>query len=244
MADRVGATESGVLAGVAGADGAATLGVLLAIDDFPLLVAGYRVVIDAAPDLRVVGVVGPDARPCEQVARLAPDIVVTGCPSRTGAGSASGRTIEEIRAARPAVRILAVECRCGREQSSLAIGAGADGVLTREATAGEVLTALRRIGRGETCETPSGVTRATTTHALWSTPAADDAFDALSEPVREVFRLAAVGHSSREIARRLHLSERTVHKHRATIMQKLGLHRRVELLKYALRRGIIQATEL
>ena len=59
-----------------------------------------------------------------------------------------------------------------------------------------------------------------------------------------MFRLAAIGHTNREIARALHLSEQTVHNHRATIMEKLGFHDRVDLLKYALRRGVIQAAEL
>ena len=74
--------------------------------------------------------------------------------------------------------------------------------------------------------------------------AAEDAFETLSERSREVLRLAAFGHTNREIARTLHLSEQTVHNHRATIMEKLGFHDRVDLLRYALRRGVIQATEL
>jgi two-component system response regulator NreC len=71
-----------------------------------------------------------------------------------------------------------------------------------------------------------------------------DAYDALSEREREVLLLAAVGHTNREIARDLHLSEQTVHNYRATLMEKLGFHDRVELLKYAIRRGVIEPADL
>ena len=231
--------------GGAAVDGLPKLGVLLAIVDFPLLVAGYRVVIDAAPDLRVVGVVDSRERMREQIAGSAADIVVTECLPYTSADCASFQAIEEIRAARPTVRVLAVECGCGSQQFSLAIRAGAHGFLTREAAAGDVLTALRCISRGETYVSPSIVTRMVNTYVLGSTPGVpDDPFDALSERAREVFHLAAVGHTNREIARTLHLSEQTVHNHRANVMEKLGFHDRVELLRYALRRGLIQGTEL
>jgi DNA-binding NarL/FixJ family response regulator len=89
------------------------------------------------------------------------------------------------------------------------------------------------------------VTRMVDTYVRRSSPGTpDDAFAALSEPAREVFRLAAVGRTNREIARTLHLSEQTVHNHRANVMAKLGVHDRIELLRYALSRGLVRATEL
>ncbi len=66
----------------------------------------------------------------------------------------------------------------------------------------------------------------------------------LSDREREVLLLAAVGHTNREIARTLQLSEQTVHHHRATVMEKLGLHDRVDLLKYTVRRGVISVGDL
>jgi len=227
------------------ADNGPKAGVFLAIADFPLLVAGYRAVIDATPDLQVVGAIDSRETMHEQVAGSAADIVVAEWLPSTAAGSPSFPTIEEVRAARPTARILAIECRCGSEQFSLALRAGAHGFLTRRAAAGEVVSALRCIGRGETYVSPSMVTQMVDTYVRRSTPGApDDAFDALSEPAREVFRLVAVGHTNREIARTLHLSEQTVHNHRANVMAKLGVHDRVELLRYALRRGLVQGTEL
>jgi len=221
------------------------VGVFLAIAGFPLLVAGYRAVIDATPDLRVVGALDSRETLHEQLAGSAADIVVTEWLPSTTASGPSFPTIDEVRAARPSARILAIECRCGSEQFSLVIRAGAHGFLTRRATAGEVLSALRGIGRGETYVSPSMVTQMVNTYVRRSTPGVpDDAFDALSEPAREVFRLAAVGHTNREIARTMHLPEQTVHNHRANVMAKLGVHDRMELLRYALRRGLVRGTEL
>jgi DNA-binding NarL/FixJ family response regulator len=221
------------------------LGVLLAIFDFPMLVAGYRAVIDAQPDMAIVGALDDRASLRDEVAQSTADVVITECLPYQASGCSSFQAIEALRAAKPAVRILAIECRCGSEQFSTAIKAGADGFLTREAHAADVVDAVHRIASGETYVSPAIVTRMVNTYVLRGTDTSvADPYETLSERSREVLRLAAYGHSNREIARALHLSEQTVHSHRATIMEKLGFHDRVELLRYALRRGVIGAAEL
>jgi DNA-binding NarL/FixJ family response regulator len=245
MADRDAATTAAAFPQAGVADGGPKIGVFLAIADFPLLVAGYRAVIDATPDLRVVGAIESRETAQQQVAGTAADIVVTEWLPSTATRRPAFPSIEEVRVARPTARILAIECRCGSEQFSLAMRAGAHGFLERRATPGEVVSALRCIGHGETYVSPAMVTQMVNAHVRRSAPRAPgDAFEALSEPAREVFRLAAVGHTNREIARTLQLSEQAVHNHRATVMAKLGVHDRVELLRYALRRGLVQGTEL
>ena len=222
-----------------------TLGVILAIFDFPMLVAGYRAVIDAQPDMTLVGALDDRTSLRDQVARTPADVVITECMPYATAGCTSFQAVEELRAAKPGVKILAIECRCGSEQFSLALKAGADGFLTREAHAVDVVDAVHRIARGETYVSPAIVTRMVNTYVLRGPgPSNEDPYETLNERSREVLRLAAYGHTNREIARTLHLSEQTVHSHRATIMEKLGFHDRVELLRYALRRGVIGAAEL
>jgi DNA-binding NarL/FixJ family response regulator len=221
------------------------LGVLLAIFDFPMLVAGYQAVIDSQPDMAVVGTLDDLASLREKVARTPADVVITECLPYGSAGCTSFQAIETLRAAKPALKILAIECRCGTEQFSLAMKAGADGFLTRAAQVTDVIDAVHRIARGETYVSPAIVTRMVNTYVLRGPdPSTEDPYETLNERSREVLRLAAYGHTNREIARTLHLSEQTVHSHRATIMEKLGFHDRVELLRYALRRGVIQAAEL
>ncbi len=221
------------------------LGVLLAIFEFPMLNVGLREVIDAEPDLEVIGEV-PDRESMRDHILASPaDVVITECLPFDRSGCSSFQAIEMIRAMKPAIKILALECRCSSEQFSLAIKAGADGFLTREARASDFVTALRSISRGETYVSPAMVTRMVNTYVLKSPQGTlEDPFEGLSDREREVMLLAAVGHTNREIARTLHLSEQTVHNYRATVMEKLGFHDRVELLKYAIRRGIISVADL
>jgi len=221
------------------------LGVLLAIFEFPMLNAGLREVIDAEQDMEVIGEVESPQTLGDEVARSVADVVIAECLPFDRSGCTSFQSIESIRAARPTAKILALECRSSSEQFSLAIRAGADGFLTREARAADVVTALRSVARGQTYVSPSIVTRMVNTYVLKSPQGAlEDQYEGLSEREQEVLLLAAIGHTNREIARTLHLSEGTIHSYRANVMEKLGFHDRVELLKYAIRRGLIDIADL
>lgn len=245
MADRTATRGADAPAGAAGR-GVLAPTVLVAIVEVPLLAAGYRAVVGSAPDLRIASVAERLDGVADEVARLAADIVVIDAPSSTTADGAAAATIEAIRAARPEARILAVASRCVTEPAPPAIAAGADGLLPRESTPADVLAALRALGRGEAWAGPSMPTAGRTADAPSGAREAcpDGGFDALADEARAVFRLAALGGSSREIARTLGTSEQVVHAQRALIMQRLGLHRRVELLRYALRHRIVRATDL
>jgi DNA-binding NarL/FixJ family response regulator len=223
----------------------ATVGVLLAVFDFPMLNVGLREVIGAEPDMEVVGELHERDAMREDVLQSAADVVITECLPYDRSGCTSFQMIESIRAAKPTMKILALECRCSSEQFSLAIKAGADGFLTREAQASDFVTAIRSISRGQTYVSPSIVTKMVNTYVL-KTPhgTLEDPYETLSEREREVMLLAAVGHTNREIARTLHLSEQTIHNYRANVMEKLGFHDRVELLKYAIRRVLIDIADL
>ena len=223
----------------------ARLRVLLAIFEFPMLNAGLREVIDAEQDMEVIGEVESPQTLCEEVGRSVADVVIAECLPFDRSGCTSFQSIESIRAARPSTKILALECRSSSEQFSLAIRAGADGFLTREARAADVITALRSVARGQAYVSPAIVTRMVNTYVLRSPQGAlEDRYEDLSEREQEVLLLAAIGHTNREIAQTLHLSEGTIHSYRANVMEKLGFHDRVELLKYAIRRGLIDVADL
>jgi len=228
-----------------GTSGNGRLGVLLAIPDFPMLTAGFRSVIDAELDMRVVGVVDDRADLRGEAERSGADVVITECLPFDRSGCSTFQGIEALRAAHPATRIIALDHRCGSEQFSLALKAGADGFLTREAGPADIVTAIRCVHRGQTYVSPAIVTKMVNTYVLRSPEGLlEDAYAALSDREREVLLLAAVGHTNREIAKVFHLSEQTVHNYRATVMEKLGLHDRVELLKFAIRRGIVNIADL
>jgi two-component system response regulator NreC len=221
------------------------LNVLLAVFDFPMLLAGFHAVIDAELDMRVIGEVPSRDDLIEAVGRTTADVIVAECLPFNAPGCTSFEAIEQIRAANAAVKILALECRCGSEQFSLALKAGADGFITREAEASDLVGALRSVSRGQTYVSPAIVTRMVNTYVLRSPEGSlEDAYATLSDREREVLLLAAVGHTNREIAKVFHLSEQTVHNYRANIMEKLGFHDRMDLLKYAIRRGIISVADL
>jgi two-component system, NarL family, response regulator NreC len=221
------------------------IGVLLAISDFPLLVTGLRTVIDAQPDMRVVGTAESPEALRDRLETDGADVVIAECQPGNRTGCATYASIESMKAARPGLRVLVMECRCGSEQFSLALKAGADGFLTREAVDTDVVSAVRCVQRGQTYVSPAIVTRMVNTYVLRSpSEALNDPYESLSDRDKEVLLLAATGYTNREIARTLHLSEQTVHNYRATIMEKLALHDRVELLKFAVRRGLIEVADL
>ena len=221
------------------------LRVLLAIFDFPLVNAGLRAAIEAELDMRVVGEAASHAELRTLIATVPADVAVAECLPYSRDSCSVFQAIEAIRSAAPSLKILALECRTGAEQFSLALKAGADGFLTREAQPADVVAALRCIRRGETYVSPALVTQMVNTYVLRSPDhSLEDAYDTLSDREREVLLLAAVGHTNRESARALHLSEQTVHNYRAGVMEKLGFHDRVELLKYAIRRGVLNVADL
>ncbi|HEU0242634.1 MAG TPA: response regulator transcription factor [Candidatus Limnocylindrales bacterium] len=228
-----------------GAGAPGRIGVAIAIFEFPMLSAGYRAIIDAEPDLHVVGEV-PDREALDAtLAALRPDVLIAECPPLSSPGSNAFGTIEACRAGFPGTRILGLETRGGSEQFSLALKAGADGFLSRESEPVDITNAVRSVCRGQTYVSPAIVTRMVNTYVLRSPEAPlEDAYAALTDREKEVLLLAAVGHTNREIAKIFHLSEQTVHNYRANIMEKLGFHDRLELLKFAIRRGIVSVADL
>ena len=232
-------------ANASGTGGSARLSVLLAIPDFPMLQAGFRAIIDDEPDMHVVADVPKADGLAEALKRVGPDVVVTECLPLNRDGCESFHTIETIRSVRPTARIVAIDCRAASDGFSIALKAGADGFLTREAAPIDVVAAVRSVSRGQTYVSPAIVSRMVNTYVLGNPDhAADDPYLSLNDREREVLLLAAVGHTNREIAEGIHLSEQTVHNYRAAVMEKLGLHDRVDLLKYAIRRGLVNAADL
>ena len=221
------------------------LGVLLAIVDFPMLSTALRSVIDATPDMHVVGEVDSRDTVVEQARVAQPEVIVLECESVGGFGCGTYDSIEAIREACPDAKIIALDCRCATEQFSVALKAGANGFLTREAQDGDIISAVRSVAAGHTYVSPAIVTRMVDTYVRRTPDATlDDPYESLTERERQILLLAAMGHTNREIAKSLQLSQQTVHYNRANVMEKLGLHDRVELLRYTVRRGLLNPSVL
>jgi two-component system response regulator NreC len=219
------------------------VGVLLAIPDFPMLRAGFRRLIDAQPEMAVVGETDPAGLSTE-LDRTGAAVVILECAASQG--DAAFEAVACLRVSHPTARIVAMDPRRARaDQLSAALRAGADGFLTREAAPDDVVAAIRSVNRGQTYVSPAIVSRMVNTYVLGHAETRpEDAYSTLTDREKEVLLLAAVGHTNREIAGKLGLPEGRIHHYRATVMEKLGLHDRVELLKYAIRHGVLGAADV
>jgi two-component system, NarL family, response regulator NreC len=228
----------------AGGAGAARVDVMLAIVDFPMLSTAFRAVIDQERDMGVVVEATSREAIVSQAKASSPEVIILEYEAFAAVGCGTPEAIEEVRAAAPGARIIALDCRCATEQFSIALKAGAAGVLTREALADDVVSAVRAVAAGHTYVSPAIVTRMVDTYVRGKPEAVDDPYDQLTDRERQILLLAAMGHTNRDIARSLQLSEQTVHSNRANLMEKLGLHDRVELLRYTVRRGLLNPSVL
>jgi two-component system response regulator NreC len=203
--------------------------------------SGLRAIVEAAADMAVVGESNNISDAQGLIDKLKPGVIVTDLSISNVAELDAMRTIKN---GPSGAKILVLAYQTCEEYFSLAMRAGADGYLTREAQPEEVVNAIRSVSRGQNYVNPTIITLMVGTYIRGTrTAALKDPYDELSEREKEIMCLAATGHTNKEIAEVLHLSKQTVHNLRARLMDKLGFHDRLELLKYAIRRGCISAEE-
>lgn len=208
----------------------------------PVMRGGLQAIIDVEPDMEVVaeadGLV--DAR--DLIAELRPEVIVSDI------GMDGGHSLDAIRTVKdeaPWLRILVLAAHGSADLFLLAMRAGADGYLARDAEPAEVVNAIRCLSSGNNFVNASIVTMLVNTYVCKKGRSdLQDPYDVLTDREKETLCLAANGHTNREIAEALQLSERTIHNVRARLMEKLGFHDRLELLKYALRRGLVSVGDM
>jgi two-component system response regulator NreC len=210
--------------------------------DVPVMRGGLRSIINAERDMVVVAEADGITEAVDLIDEVRPEVIVTDLCMDGGDGLDAMRTVKNKA---PWLRILVLAVQGSGEFFLLAMRAGADGYLTRDAEPVEVVNAIRCVSKGHNYVNASIVTMLVSTYVC-KTRRGDpgDPYDVLSDREREILCLAAAGHTNRGIAEILRLSERTIHNVRARLMEKLGFHDRLELLKYALRRGIISAGDM
>ena len=212
------------------------LRVLLA-DDHTLIRAGLRLVVDAQPDLIVVGDAN-DGREAVAVAeRLKPDVAVIdiGMPSLNGI-----EACRQIRAALPDTQVVMLSMHSDEGYVLRALKAGAKAYLLKDSAEADLARAIRAAAAGKSFFSPAvGKVLLEDYMRKLQRTGAEDSYELLSPREREILQLVAEGKSSKDIANLLNLSVYTVETHRARIMQKLNLHSIPELILYAVRKGII-----
>jgi DNA-binding NarL/FixJ family response regulator len=211
--------------------------VLLA-DDHALVRRGLRMVLDTEADLEVVAEVGDGA---EAIKRgLAPEVDLAvldiTMPRMTGLHAA-----RELHRRRPELRILMLSMHQNERYLYESLKAGASGYVLKSVVDRDLVEACRAAMRGEKYLYPGAMTpliRDLLDSARDDLPSLRD--DPLTPRETEIVKLIAEGYSTKQIAETLVISEKTVDRHRTNILEKLGMHDRVELVRYAIRRGLLE----
>jgi len=212
---------------------------LLLVDDHAVVRSGLRMLLEPEADFEIVGEAGSGREALKAVAEMRPDIVLMdiGLPDISGIEAAA-----EIKRLRPETAIVALTIHEDEEYFFKMLAAGASGYVPKRAAPEELLTALRAAATGEVYLYPSLAKLLVTDYLAQDSAARPaEALDGLTDRERTVLAHLADGASNGEIAETLSISPKTVARHRENIMRKLGLHSRTELVKYAIRKGIIQA---
>jgi DNA-binding NarL/FixJ family response regulator len=208
---------------------------ILLADDHAVVRRGLRMVLDAAPDLEVVAEAADGVEAVERGLRERLDLAVldVAMPRRTGLQAAW-----ELSRQRPDLRLLMLSMHDGELYCLQALKAGACGYVLKSDADRDLIEACRAALRGETFLYPP--TMRTLLHAWLDDPGSAPA-NQLTPREEEVVKLVAESYTSDEIGRMLHITRRTVERHRENVLAKLGLRDRVQLTRYAIRHGLIDA---
>ena len=213
-------------------NGAAAMKVLIA-DDHGIVRSGLRMLLERQMDIEVVGEASDGAEARDIAIRERPDLAILDVkmPKLTGL-----QATREIRAQAPGVAVLILSMYDDERYLFEALKAGASRSVLQAQADSELLEAVRAVERGEPFLTPEAQ-RALIQDVLGDSQSREEE---LTPREQEVVKLVAEAHTNREIAEILHLSEKIVENHRSNAMRKLGMRDRVELVRYAIRRGLIE----
>ena len=208
---------------------------VLIADDHPVVLRGLRIVLNAQPDLDVVAEATDGEQAVDRTLADRPDLAILdiSMPRMTGLQAA-----REITRRRPEVRVLMLSMHDNEQYLFEAIKVGASGYVLKTAVDRDLVEACRAAVRGEPFLYP-GAVRALMREYL-ERAQAGEVLHELTPREEEVVKLVAEAHTNDEIAKLLHISKKTVERHRANILEKLGMRDRVELTRYAIRRGLVE----
>jgi DNA-binding NarL/FixJ family response regulator len=209
---------------------------VLVADDHALVREGITALLRAAEDLEVVGEAADGQQAIEETLRLDPDVVLldVAMPGLGGLEAALA-----IRRERPRTRVLVLTQYEDREYVQRFLKAGASGYVLKKAAGADLVSAIRAVHRGGLVLDPS-VARDVLEAAPGPGAETEDSYDGLTDREKQVLKLVAEGRSNKDVADVLGISVKTAMTHREHVMDKLGLHNRTDLIRFALRRGIIQ----
>ena len=208
---------------------------ILIADDHGIVRGGMRLLIDRQPDMEVVAEAEDGVDALEKAVQLKPDVAVldVSMPRMTGL-----QATHEIKQQSPATQVLILSMHDVERYLFDALKAGASGYVLKREVDQALLGAIRAVHRGE-----AFLTTAVERQLIrdWMSDDRTGPDEPLTPREQEVLKLIAEAHTNKQIAEILHLAEKTVESHRANLLRKLGMRDRVELVRYAIRRGLTEA---
>src|SRR5258708_14735854 len=211
---------------------------ILLADDHTILRAGLKMMLNAQPDMEVVGEAQDGRQAFTEAQRLQPDVVLMDITMPDINGIEATKQIKKVL---PDIRILVLTMHEHDEYVFQTLRAGASGYMLKEAADTELITALHVIHSGQFYLSPAAQSVMVGDYLQRvRTGEEKDSYSSLTEREREILKLVAEGNTNNQIAERLVISPKTADTHRTHVMHKLNLHSRAELVKYAMRRGLLE----
>ncbi len=210
---------------------------ILLADDHALVRRGVRLILDNESDLTVVAEAADGAEAIDKARTDQPDLAILdiAMPRMTGLQAA-----RELSRLLPDLRILILTMYDNEQYFFESLKAGASGYVLKSVADRDLVEACRAAMRGEPFLYPGAVTALVRNYLEWARGSDNTPAKTITDREEEILKLVAEGHSSKQIADMLFISFKTVERHRANLLQKLGLRDRLELTRYAIRAGLIE----
>lgn len=210
---------------------------VLVADDHTIVREGVRILLEAQPDIQVVGEAADGQEALRQVREFKPDIVLIDIAMPNLNGLEATRAIKREH---PQTHVIVLTMYESDEYFFQVLNAGASGYVLKKAASVDLIAAIRAVHAGDVFLYPS-VARRLVSDYLTRVHSGEEktSYDGLTERERQVLKLIAEGHTNQAIAEKLVISPSTVQTHRTRIMQRLNLHSRAELIQYAVRKGLL-----
>lgn len=211
---------------------------ILIVDDHAVVRSGLRMLLDAHSDIQVVGEAADGEEALLKVAELRPDVVLMDLSMPHGRDGLS--TTEELKKVQPDMGVLILTMHDDEEYLFRAIHFGASGYILKSAPHEELIGAIRHVAAGNAYLHPTATKRLMGEYLDKLKNGGDPGtYESLSEREKEILAKVAQGYSNKEIAEQLVISVKTVESHKSNLMEKLGLKTRPDLVKFALKKGLL-----
>lgn len=210
---------------------------IVVADDHTIVREGVRILLEAQPDIEVVGEAADGQEAVSRVRELQPDVVLVDIAMPVLNGLEATRI---IKSEFPQIHVIGLTMYESDEYFFQLLNAGASGYVLKKAASADLLAAIRAVHAGDVFLYPS-VARRLVSDYLTRVKSGEEKtrYDGLTAREHEVLKLIAEGHTNQAIADKLIISPSTVQTHRTRIMQRLNLHSRAELIQYARRKGLL-----